>query len=928
MRSVSGAGHAHRRVRLAMYSMMVFLAVLSALRATRMEASEAMRQLDMEIIQVAAEQGTLTQRLGAHAAQLALQSQSSEPLGESLSDALALSMLRAQELEELLARQAKATGASDGAVAAALEGWQRQRETLWYRVQAVLWQLQRQDAGAAAKATVVLQAVLDDSLKVNAALVHAVQAAAQARSLQALRLSRWVTGSSVFLFLVLGLLVVEPTARAVHRQYLFLTRQTERLSRLARVAELSSNAIAITDAHHRVEWVNAAFSQLTGFTQARAHGRRIGTLLKARSADPVRFAEFNAALRENRGIKREIRIATRKAEMGWMQVDMQPINSEDGKLNGWVLVATDLTEVRAQQQVLSLAVDGAGLGIWHWDMVAGTIQCNERLLATLGYAMGEVDVRASAWFGMIHPDDQAHWNASMQQHLRNPSIPHRLSVRAQHRAGRWVWLLFTATVADRDTQGRALRMAGVAMDVNAQKAMEQQLRVAARTDGLTQLPNRAVVLEAIRQSLERHRAQPGYNFAVLFMDFDRFKQVNDTLGHTVGDELLRQIARRLQDSLRPGDSLVNTSDFAPMAARIGGDEFVVVLDDIRGDLDAEIVAGRLLDVLAVPYLVEGHRITSTASIGIVTSTHAELDADSVLRDADIAMYEAKRGGRARYAMFSPDMRQRVNASVSLENDLRQALALNQMFVVYQPIVQLGTHSLQAVEALVRWEHPTRGLVSPVEFIPVAEACGLIDAVGHFVLQQACLTFEQLQMQLGPLAPRSVAVNLSRAQLRQPRLVADILDAVRSSNMAPQQLVLEVTESLAAQDADVQQMLHDIQALGVGLSLDDFGTGYSSLACLHELPVKAVKIDRSFVSQAGQSEYHRVLIDATLRVARALGLATVAEGIETAEQAAQMQAMGCERGQGYLFSRPLEADALVAWVQAGGAQTPRSQTAKE
>lgn len=921
VRAVAGEGFAYRRVRLAMYAMMVLLALLSLLRAWRIEQSEAMRQMDMEIIQVAAEQGTLTQRLGAHAAQLALVNAQPQPAAAPLSDTLALSLLQAQYLEELLARQTEATGQPDAAVQQALQGWQRQRETLWYQVQAVLRQLQRQDSSATAHAIGVLQRALDNSLQANAALVEAVQRAARARSDQALAQVRRFTGFAVLLFVLLALVVVEPTARAVRRQYLALSRQTERLTRLARVAELSSNAIAITDARHRVEWINAAFAQLTGFTQAKAQGRRIGTLLKARSADPARFAEFYAALRESRGIKREIRIATRTAELGWVLVDMQPISDDDGSLNGWVLVATDMTEVRAQQQVLRLAVDGAGLGIWHWDMVADTIHCNDRLLATLGYMPGELDMQAARWFALIHPDDQPHWQESLRQHLRDPDTPHRLSVRARHRAGRWVWMLFTGNVADRDVQGRALRMAGVAMDVNAQKAMEQQLRVAARTDGLTQLPNRAVVQEKIRHAIDRRRLQPGYNFAVLFMDFDRFKQVNDTLGHTVGDALLRQIARRLQDSLRPGDSFVHTSDFAQMAARIGGDEFVVLLDDIRGDLDAEIVASRLLDVLAAPYLVEGHRVSSTASIGIVTSTHAELDADSVLRDADIAMYEAKRSGRARYAMFDPAMRQRVNASVSLENDLRQALALGQMFVVYQPVVQLGSHALLGVEALVRWQHPQRGLVSPVDFIPVAEACGLIDAVGQFVLQQACGAFEQLQQQLGPQAPPSVAVNLSRAQLRQPRLVADILDAVRTHNMAPQQLVLEVTESLAAQDQAVQQTLREIRALGVGLALDDFGTGYSSLSCLHELPVDTVKMDRSFVSQAGQSEYHRVLIDATLRMARALGLGTVAEGIETPEQAALMLAMGCERGQGYWFSRPMDTQALVAWIQAGGVSAP-------
>ena len=911
--------NAHVRVRLAMYGVLLLLVALGGMRAWLSQHWQDIRQLDIEILQSIGEQRVLTQRLGVLTSQLQQQPGASRTVSDELATVLLRSRNEAARLDGLMQKQVEREPFVAPEVLAALQAWQGDRDGMWGSLEPLPQVGQAANGALSASRLQHAQDAIARAESSAHALVQESGADILKRSRRVVSTIWVVLGGILVLGGVLAFAVVEPTARAVRRQYETLARQADHLKRLALVAELSSNAIAITDRAHRVVWVNEAFSRLTSYSQAKARGRRIGTLLKARSADPVRFAEFYAALRQSQGIKREIRIATRTAELGWVLVDMQPISDEDGTLNGWVLVATDMTEVRNQQQVLRLAVDGAGLGIWHWDMVADTIHCNDRFLATLGYMPGELDMQANSWFALIHPDDQAHWQESLRQHLRDPDTPHRLSVRARHRAGRWVWMLFTGNVADRDVQGRALRMAGVAMDVNAQKAMEQQLRVAARTDGLTQLPNRTVVVEKIRQAIERHRQQPGYNFAVLFMDFDRFKQVNDTLGHTVGDELLRQIARRLQDSLRPGDSFVHTSDFAQMAARIGGDEFVVLLDDIRGDLDAEIVASRLLDVLAAPYQVEGHRVSSTVSIGIVTSTHAEPDADAVLRDADIAMYEAKRTGRARYAMFDPAMRQRVNASVSLENDLRQALTLGQMFVVYQPVVQLGSHALLGVEALVRWRHPQRGLVSPVDFIPVAEACGLIDALGQFVLQRACSTFEQLQQQLGPLAPPSVAVNLSRAQLRQPRLVADILDAIRTHNMVPEQLVLEVTESLAAQDRDVQQTLRDIRALGVGLSLDDFGTGYSSLSCLHELPVNAVKIDRSFVSQAGQSEYHRVLIDATLRMARALGLGTVAEGIETPEQAAQMLAMGCERGQGYWFSRPLEAPALVAWVQAGGAR---------
>jgi diguanylate cyclase (GGDEF)-like protein/PAS domain S-box-containing protein len=691
------------------------------------------------------------------------------------------------------------------------------------------------------------------------------------------------------------------------------------LKRLAVVAERSSNAVVLADAERRVVWVNAAFTAITGFSAQESIGERFGILLARGSADPAAFGEFAVAVRQGHGHKREINIRATGGESRWALVDMQPTHDDGGALTGWVLVATDLTNLRAQQQLLSLAVDGAGLGTWQWDVRGGAVQCNDRMLEVIGYQRHQLEMTYQVWNALIHPDDLPPWGAAVRAHLQDSTQSLRMSVRLKHASGRWAWMMFVGAVVDRGADGRALRLAGVAMDVQAQKAMEHELRAAARTDGLTQLPNRSVLLQAIETAIARGRAQPGYQFAVLFMDFDRFKQVNDTLGHSVGDALLRQIASRLQDSLRPGDSLIQTSDFAHLAARIGGDEFVVLLDDIRGDLDAEIVATRLIDVLSIPYMIGAHKVVSSASIGIVTSNHAADDADSVLRDADIAMYEAKRTGRARYVMFEPSMRQQVSASVSLENDLRQALDKQELFVVYQPLVSLRSGAFAGVEALLRWRHPMRGLVSPVEFIPIAEACGLIGVLGQFVLQTACSAFAAMPCSSACAAgdQPTLAVNLSRAQLRQAGLVADVQDALRANGLSPEQLVLEVTESLAAQDALVLSTLHAIRELGVALSLDDFGTGYSSLSCLHELPVNYVKVDRSFVSQAEASAYHRVLIEATIRMAQTLGLYTVAEGIETQSQAELMEALGCDKGQGYLYSKPLEADALVRWVARRG-----------
>jgi len=417
------------------------------------------------------------------------------------------------------------------------------------------------------------------------------------------------------------------------------------------------------------------------------------------------------------------------------------------------------------------------------------------------------------------------------------------------------------------------------------------------------MPNRAAIRAQLQAAILRGRTS---EFAVLYINCDRLKRINDVLGHAVGDQLLNQMAERLRSTLRSNDR---------MAARIGGDEFVVLLGALTSQEDAQRVTRRLLDKMLQPYLVSGQTIHATVSIGIVLRADGTGDADTVLQRASLAMAEAKRAGGARAVVFEPAMQERAARRVGIEADLRRALLEKQLFVAYQPIVDLQTRSdaNTSLEALVRWQHPTRGVVPPLEFIGVAEECGLIGPIGNFVLSTACHQFAEWQRQLGPQAPRMLAVNLSRAQLFEPDLVQTVSAILLSSGMQPDQLQLEVTESLAAQDESVQKRLSELKALRLTLALDDFGTGYSSLASLHQLPIDTVKIDRSFVSQADTSHHHRVLIEATLRVARSLGLHTVAEGIETLAQANVVRDLGCEKGQGFLFSAPLTADELLDWL---------------
>lgn len=474
----------------------------------------------------------------------------------------------------------------------------------------------------------------------------------------------------------------------------------------------------------------------------------------------------------------------------------------------------------------------------------------------------------------------------------------------------------TICVADHKPRRLTERERNALCVLSRQVVAQLELRRSALTDELTQLPNRAVIMTRLEQAIARARCSADYRYALLFMDLDRFKLINDSLGHGVGDELLQQAAQRLRHALRADDFVVRTDSGVHCASRIGGDEFVVLLENLRREEDAKSIAQRLLFALSQPYRIAQHEVHSGATMGIVTSEHAADQASDVIRDADTAMYEAKRARRGSCMVFHPAMRERVMQRLDLENELRIALRDGHLTVAYQPIVELASGRVESVEALARWHHPVRGPIPPADFIPVAEESGLIGPLGEWVLNAACLQMMRWQRALGDKAPGSVAVNLSRAQLSKPTLVSTVRETLECFHLDPSQLHLEVTESLAAQDDSVKDTLRALKALGVGLALDDFGTGYSSLACLHELPVDCVKIDRSFVLLAEHSHHHRVLVQATVMVAQALDMTIVAEGVETREQATLLQQLECRQAQGYLFSKPLAGDALETLLRSG------------
>ncbi len=442
--------------------------------------------------------------------------------------------------------------------------------------------------------------------------------------------------------------------------------------------------------------------------------------------------------------------------------------------------------------------------------------------------------------------------------------------------------------------------------------MLAQLGRAAHIDTLTGLPNRALLHARLQAAIERTALDPTYAFAVMFIDFDRFKIINDSLGHDIGDLLLSEIASRLRLNLRVSDCI--TRDIiGSTVARLGGDEFVIVLDDVASAELAAGVADRLLIVLEQPYFLKSHTVRSSASIGIVHSSEGYSQADDMLRDADIAMYEAKSRGKACHALFTTSMRDAVRHRLDIENSLRDAIARNELYVVYQPIISLEDRSIESVEALVRWRHPIHGMIAPSEFIPVAEETRLILPLSDQVLRESCRQFMVWQREAPDFAPSYISVNLSRIQLADPDLVPRTMGILRETGIAPHQVQLEVTESQLMQHRVMAgELLAAFKAEGIRLAMDDFGSGYSSLSCLQEYPFDVLKVDRALTENVSRGRGYSALLHAVITLAENLGLHVVAEGIENIEQLALLQALGCPAGQGYFLARPMEPSQLEGW----------------
>lgn len=686
------------------------------------------------------------------------------------------------------------------------------------------------------------------------------------------------------------------------------TRESERRFRL--LAESTTDVVIWSNLDTTRRYVSPAVERVLGYTPEELIGTKPTDFVH-----PEEVAVYGHLLDQlcqsaMTNVVTTQRYRHKDGSFVWIEVSFSLTRDEaNGPVTGYVASLRDVSDrkrieedLRISEERLAMALDSGSDGIWDLDVSTGSVRISGPWLSILGYGDEDIAPCISGWEQLTHPEDLARAKSLLAAHFKGASPKFECEYRVRCKGGGYVWTLARGKVVARDDAGRALRIVGTHIDITRRKEAEALVAHMALHDSLTQLPNRTLFQDRLVQTID-HAERHGGSFAVLACDLDRFKTVNDTCGHSAGDMLLRLVAERLSSVVREGDTV----------ARLGGDEFAIILRELDQLKQASFVASRMIASIEAPFVLDGRAVTIGISIGIAMAPApaSGVVPDQILRSADLALYRAKAEGRNSFRFFEAGMDAQIAERMALEHDLRDAVKRGEFALNYQPLVDLASDCVCGFEALMRWQHPVRGAVSPADFIPLAEESGFIVRLGAWALDEACR-----QAAAWPTHLR-MAVNVSAVQFQKPhQLTRNVMSALAASGLAPGRLELEITESALIQDAEaVIACLHHLRELGVRIALDDFGTGYSSLAYLRRFPFSKIKIDRAFVREIADPGT-AAIVRAVVGLGRRVAADITAEGVETQEQRERVVAAGCTQMQGFLFSKPLTAeDATVVALQS-------------
>lgn len=683
---------------------------------------------------------------------------------------------------------------------------------------------------------------------------------------------------------------------------------------LATILKSIGDGVIACDRNKKITFMNPVAETLTKWSQTEAEQRSVTEVFNITNSETRHLVHHPVTQALELGVvvgipENTILITKNGAEIP-IDDSAAPIKDENERVHGAVWVFRDITarkqseaEIHRRQQEFKALVENAPDIIARFNAQMQYLYVNPAIETLTGIPASTFIGKTKAELNMPEGISWL-WEQKLRQVFQAKQenefefgFPTATGARYYH----------ARLVPELANNGSVESVLSIARDITALKLAEAKLIYDASHDALTGLPNRALFTERLERAIVHAQRRSDYLFAVLFLDLDRFKIINDSLGHVIGDRLLIAFARRLETCLRSNDTV----------ARLGGDEFTILLDDLADASDVSLVASRIQTTLASPFQIDGHEIFISTSIGIAFSATDKTQAEELLRNADIAMYRAKTRGRARHEVFDTEMYAQATKLLQLETDLRRAIARQELLVYYQPIVSLSTNKIIGFEALVRWQHPQQGLVSPAQFIPIAEETGLIVEIGYWVLREACHQMRVWQQQFPTVPLLTISVNLSSKQFSQPDLNEQIARILQETELQASSLKLEITESVLMENTQsATDMLLQLREMNIQIHIDDFGTGYSSLSYLHRFPSNAVKIDRSFVSRIGSKGENLEIVRAIVALARSLNMDAIAEGVETLEQLTYLKALKCKYAQGYYCSRPLNSQSMERLIARG------------